>query len=466
MSNATATLEEVTEPKIRRMELSRSILSVPDLGRDARDWFQDQRNQAWSEFSKLPKPSRKDQAWRFANVDLLDLDSYHLGVEPSDNEWTEVLERSAPIAMDSGRLVFADDHLLERNVIPEALRKAGVIFQPLERALVEHEELVRKHFMAQPAALGSAKFAALHRAHVRAGAFIYVPRGVELEGPIEVFHWLTGDHSAVFPHLLLVADEMAQVTVVEHFRSLNENTHGFACGVNDLIAGRGAQVKYVCAQEWNKNVVALQINATTVERDASAMSLNLHLGGAYSRFESLSRLIGEGARSDLLAVAIALGQQEFDARTLQDHACPHTTSDLLYKNALSDRARTTFGGLIRVEPHAHFTDAYQKVRNLLLSDDAEANSMPGLEILADNVKCSHGATSGQIDEEEMFYLLSRGIHRTAAQQLIVAGFLDEVIARLADKTVGEYLRGLITEKFRAGRYTSSRAKSRDPGRYL
>ena len=116
------------------------------------------------------------------------------------------------------------------------------------------------------------------------------------------------------------------------------------------------------------------------------MSLNLHLGSRYSRFESLSRLIGEGGRSDLLAVAVAKHEQEFDARTLQDHVSPHTASDLLYKNALDDRARTIFGGLIRVEPHAHFTDAYQKVRNLLLSDDAEANSMPGLEILADNVQ--------------------------------------------------------------------------------
>src|SRR5438552_2077333 len=253
---------------------------------------------------------------------------------------------------------------------------------------------------------------------------------------------------AVFPHLLLVADELSKITVIEHFRSFDQTAPGFACGVNDLIAGRGAMVKYICAQRWNENVTALQINATTVERDASAMSLNLHLGGSYSRFESLSRLVGEGARSDLLAVAVAHRKQEFDARTLQDHVSPHTASDLLYKNALDDRARTTFGGLIRVEPHAHFTDAYQKVRNLLLSDDAEANSMPGLEILADNVKCSHGATSGQVDEEEMFYLLSRGIPEIVAKQLVVAGFLDEVIGRLSDPLIGDHLRDLIAEKFR------------------
>ena len=194
-------------------------------------------------------------------------------------------------------------------------------------------------------------------------------------------------------------------------------------------------------------MTALQINATTVERDASAMSLNLHLGGNYSRFESLSRLVGEGARSDLLAVAIAHEKQEFDARTLQDHVSPHTASDLLYKNALTDRARTTFGGLIRVEPHAHFTDAYQKVRNLLLSDDAEANSMPGLEILADNVRCTHGATSGQIDEEELFYLRTRGIPVKTAQRLIVTGFLTEVIQRLDQDMIAAHLDRLIEEKF-------------------
>jgi Fe-S cluster assembly protein SufD len=275
---------------------------------------------------------------------------------------------------------------------------------------------------------------------------------VEIESPIEIFHWLSGENASVFPHLLLVADELAKVTVVEHFLSFDRDGEknkatGFACGVNDLRAGPGAKVTYVCAQNWGTNVLALQINSTKVEHDASALSLNLHLGGKYSRFESLSRLTGEGARSDLLAVSVAEGSQEFDARTLQDHVCPHTTSDLLYKNALNDRARNIFGGLIRVEPHAHFTDAYQKVRNLLLSDDAEANSMPGLEIRADNVRCTHGATSGQIDEDELFYLRSRGIPVPVAQRLIVTGFLNEVIQRLDQPAIAERLNRLIEEKF-------------------
>jgi Fe-S cluster assembly protein SufD len=337
--------------------------------------------------------------------------------------------------------------LLQRDALPDKLRERGVIFQPLERALVEHTELFRKHFMSQPATLGSAKFAALHRAFVTSGTFLFVPRGVEIDQPIEIFHWLCQENSAVFPHLLLVTDELSKVTVIEHFRSADRQTPGFACGVNDLIAGPGAKVTYVCAQTWGDRVRALQMNTTTVDHDASAMSLNVHLGANYSRFESLSRLIGEGARSDLLAVSIANGDQEFDARTLQDHASPHTNSDLLYKNALDGRSRSIFGGLIRVEPHAHFTDAYQKVRNLLLSDDAEADSMPGLEILADNVKCSHGATSGQVDEEEMFYLRSRGIRPAVARRLVVTGFLNEVIRRLDHAPISDYLQSLIEAKF-------------------
>jgi len=423
------------------------LLSGPAELRELPEWFHDQQRAAWKQFESLPKPTRKDQAWRFSNVVLLDLAPFKFGGTLSEEERTAILERSRGLDEVAGRMIFAGDELIERDVISDQLKKRGVIFQSLERAMVEHTELFRKHFMSQPTILGSAKFAALHQALVSSGTFLYVPRGVEIEQPIEIFHWLNGENASVFPHLLLVTDELAKVTVIEHFRSVNEHAPGFACGVNDLVAGPGAKVTYVCAQNWAENVVALQMNSTVVDHDASAMSLNLHVGSRYSRFESLSRLIGEGGRSDLLAVAVAKHQQGFDARTLQDHISPHTASDLLYKNALDDRARTIFGGLIRVEPHAHFTDAYQKVRNLLLSDDAEANSMPGLEILADNVRCTHGATSGQIDEDELFYLRTRGIPVSVAQRLIVTGFLDEVIQRLNHPAIADHLNRLIEEKF-------------------
>jgi Fe-S cluster assembly protein SufD len=442
MRNHSVVLDEMTES-------GGKILSGPSASPDLPDWFRDQQRAAWKEFEALPNPTRKDQAWRFSSVNLLDLTPFKHDGTLTDEERAAILERSRGLDDVAGRLIFAGDQLVRRDVLSEKLRQSGVIFQPLERAMVEHPELFRKYFMSQAAILGSAKFAALHQASVSSGTFLYVPRGVEIELPIEIFHWLNGENASAFPHLLLVTDELAKVTVIEHFRSVNERAPGFACGVNDLVAGPGAKVTYVCAQNWADNVIALQMNTTTVDHDASAMSLNLHLGSRYSRFESLSRLIGEGGRSDLLAVSVAKDQQEFDARTLQDHISPHTASDLLYKNALDDRARSIFGGLIRVEPHAHFTDAYQKVRNLLLSDDSEANSMPGLEILADNVRCTHGATSGQIDEDELFYLRTRGIPVPVAQRLIVTGFLDEVIQRLDQPAIADHLRGLIEEKFAA-----------------
>jgi len=431
------------------------IFSGPVASRNVPDWFSDRQSAAWDRFESLPEPTRKDQLWRFSNVGLLDLSPFKFGTALSDKNRSAILEQSRGLEKVAGRLVFAGDELVHRDVVSEQLKKNGVIFQPLERAMVEHTDLFQKHFMSQEAVLGSAKYAALHQALVSSGTFLYVPRGIEIELPIEIFHWLHGENASVFPHLLLVADELANVTVVEHFRSLEPASTGFACGVNDLIAGPGAKVTYVCAQTWGEQVRALQMNTTTVDHDASALSLNLHLGARYSRFESLSRLIGEGARSDLLAVAVAEGEQEFDARTLQDHISPHTASDLLYKNSLDDRARCTFGGLIRVEPHAHFTDAYQKVRNLLLSDDAEANSMPGLEILADNVRCTHGATSGQIEKDELFYLRTRGISVSVAQRLIVAGFLNEVIQRLDQAAIAEHLHGLIEEKFSRSSTTSA-----------
>jgi Fe-S cluster assembly protein SufD len=429
------------------VEKSAPILSGPPESREFPDWFRDQQLAAWQQFESLPKPTRKDQAWRFANVGLLDLTPFKYGGTLGEEDRAAILEQSRGLDEVAGRMIFAGDQLIERDVISDQLKKRGVIFQSLERAMVEHAELFRKHFMSQPTILGSAKFAALHQALVSSGTFLYVPRGVEIELPIEIFHWLSGNNTSVFPHLLLVTDELAKVTVIEHFRSVDRHVPGFACGVNDLIAGPGAKVTYVCAQNWADNVIALQMNSTVVDHDASAMSLNLNLGSRYSRFESLSRLVGEGGRSDLLAVAVAKHQQEFDARTLQDHISPHTASDLLYKNALDDRARTIFGGLIRVEPHPHFADAYQKVRNVLLSDEAEANSMPGLEILADNVRCTHGATSGQIDEDELFYLRTRGIPVPMAQRLIVTGFLDEVIQRLNHIAIATHLHRLVEEKF-------------------
>ncbi len=410
------------------------------------DWFRQLQFEGWGNFESLAMPARTDESWRFANLKSLDLSSFTAAQPVSDSVQRALLERSVGLEKTAGRMVFANDALLQREVLADSLRAKGVIFEPLDVAITKHADIFRKHFMTQDIVLGSKMFAALHKSRVTSGTFLYVPRGVEIELPIEVFHWLHGANGSVFPHTLLVADDHSKVTLVDYFESADD-ARGFACGVNDLYVGSGAKLTYIAVQNWSRKTLAFHLNSTQVGRDANATGMHLNLGSAYARSESVSRLTGAGGRSDMLAISVADGAQEFDQRTLQDHQSPNTASDLLYKNSLDDKARTIFAGLIRVEPHAHRTDAYQKVRNLLLSDDAEANSAPGLEILADDVRCTHGATSGQLDSEELFYMLARGIPRKVAQQLIVFGFLNEVTQRLQNEPVEERLRALVRSRF-------------------
>ena len=449
MSTGIASIEE--KPRINHDQTALIMMSGPDAleNHAFADWFRQLHFEGWESFQKLPMPARTDEAWRFATIKALDISPYARPQPVSDAVQNQLIERSHARGLRecAGRMIFANDTLLAREIFSDALRSKGLIWEPIEKAAVAHEEIFRRHIMTQEIVLGSKKFAALHKAWVKSGTFLFVPPNVEIEAPIEIFHWLHGESGSTFPHTLLIVGENSKVTLVDYFESTNENATGFACGVNDLFLEQGAKLTYVNVQNWSRKMLALQINSTVVGRDAHAVSMNLNLGASYARTESVSRLVGQGGRSDMLAVSVAEGEQEFDQRTLQDHQQPDTASDLLYKNSLADKARTIFAGLIRVEPHAHRTDAYQKVRNLLLSDDAEANSMPGLEIMADQVRCTHGATSGQIDEEELFYMLSRGLTRAQAQQLIVFGFLNEVIERLNNKKAAEKLRESVSAKF-------------------
>jgi Fe-S cluster assembly protein SufD len=413
-----------------------SILGGPRQS-TAPDWFRELQAKAWEEFEAAPLPTRGNELWRFSSVKNLALDGYVVPLDFSGDSSELIGPREFPKA--AGRIVFANESLVTSEILDPGLESAGVIFTTLAEALEKHADRLREYFMSQSARLGSAKFAALHKSLVQAGTFLWVPRGVEIQNPFEVFHLVQGDWTAVFPHTLIIAEDNSRVTFLEHFISANPQDHGLACGVNDLVLKPGSKLNYVSIQEWSKNFVSIQVNSTVAGKDSAALNLALNFGGKYSRLESISRMIDSGARSDMLAVSVAHDEQEFDQRTLQDHQKPDTTSDLLYKNALHDQSRTIFSGLIKVEPGAHRTDAYQKVRNLLLSDDAEANSMPGLAILADDVRCTHGATSGQVEPEELFYLKSRGIDDLAAKRLIARGFLNEVIDRLSEEQLSEYL---------------------------
>jgi len=427
-------------------ETASLLTQGPDFQTPA-EWFSQSQQDSWKNFQSIPMPKRTDETWRFANIKAVDLTPYSAPLPVSETVQAELIKRSTGLKESAGRMIFANDRLVQREVLSDDLKRKGVIWEPIEKAVVEHADIFRKHFMTQDVVLGSRKFAALHKAMVKSGTFLYVPRGVEIDLPIEVFHWLHGENGSTFPHTLLIAGENSKMTLVDYFESAGTEAPGFACGVNDLFAEDGAKLNYVCVQNWSRKVLSFQINSTVVGRDANATSMNMNLGSFYARTESVSHLAGEGGRSDMLSVSAAEGTQEFDQRTLQNHEVPNTSSDLLYKNSLDDKARTIFAGLIRVETGAHKTDAYQKVRNLLLSDEAEANSAPGLEIEADDVRCTHGATSGEIEKEELFYLQARGISKNLAQRLIVSGFLNEVVGRLENKAVRERLEALLATKF-------------------
>ncbi len=403
-------------------------------------WFREEQRKAWAEFESAARPTRRDEAWRFASVKNADVDSFGLAAEVASEG--RLINSSVLGDEWAAKFVFGNDRLLHRDVagLPD-----GVTVVSLEEAAGHHEEIFRKFFMSQPVELGSHRLAALHRAMVSGGVLVHVPANVEVALPIEVHYWVEGAGASVFPHTLVVCEANSKVTVVDRFRSADGES-AMACGVNDLHAGPGSHLNYVAVQDWSLGGTAFHLNSTIVERDATATALAINLGGRYIRGESLSRMVGAGSRSVMLSINPVDGDREIDQRTLQDHSAPNATSDLLYHNSLDDTARTIFAGLIKVAEGAHQTDAYQKVKNLLLSDDAEANSMPGLEILADEVRCSHGATSGQINEDEVFYMQARGIPARLGRRLILAGFFDDLLARIDDKALRGKLSGLLHER--------------------
>ena len=427
---------------------------LSDLGWAA-PWLHQRKSEAWERYQRLPVPRRSDESWRFATVRDLDLTAYHLpqgmGSRPSGAGTDTV-----PIESIAGLLEFQDDETLRHVAPPEDLRARGVIFCSMEEALREHGPLVREHLLSRLPDIGSKKYEALHEALFHNGTFLYVPADVEIKAPFLVRHW-TGDidGTALFPHTLVVTERHAVVTLFEIFQARSADTAHFVGGVGDIYAGEGAKVHYHAIQDWNRNTLAFHLNSASAERDALLKSVTVHVGSRHTRNEQHCRILGQGASVDLDSLVVATGKQEIDQRTLQTHAAPDGHSDLLFKNVLCDEARTIFSGLIRVEEEAQRTDAYQTNRNLLLNENAEANSLPGLEIGANDVKCSHGATTGKIDDTNLFYFLSRGISREVAEELLVFGFFEEIVEKIDHEEVRDLIRDIVRKRFRE-QYTAAK----------
>jgi Fe-S cluster assembly protein SufD len=409
------------------------------------DWLVELRARAFSAFESLEFPTRKLEEWRYTDVSQLKLDD----VRPMDPTAGDIPAEAR--AMLDGKEAAATVLLVGAAVaeidLDPALAERGVIVLDLATAAAEHPALVRQH-LGTAVPMDGDRLAALNGAMWTGGVFVYVPQDVKVEAPIRVARWIPEAGVAVFPRTLIVAEANSHVAYVDEFASPDFDEPTLSLGAVEVIARDGADVQYVAMQQWGDGVRHLSIQRTIAGRDSNLDTLVVNLGATVARVDLAARLEGPGSRSDMLGLYFARGNQHFDHNTRQDHVSPQANSDLLYKGALYDASKTVFRGVIRVFPKAQRTDAYQTNRNLLLSDRAEAISLPNLEIEADDVKCSHGATVGQLDEEEMFYLRSRGLRARDAERLVIFGFFGEVLDRLPLPGVVEELKQAIAAKIR------------------
>src|SRR5947209_2835064 len=421
------------------------------------DWVREARLRAWEVYEATPTPSQRDEEWRRTSIRQLKLDQQTPFAAPEERVGALAdapeaaragLEAAVGANPRAGLLLQHNSTVIYHELGEEAAAQ-GVIFTGLDEAVREHADLVRRYLLTQAVPATHDKFAALHAAFWSGGTFLYVPKNVQVALPLQSRVYADADAPAIFAHTLVVVERGASVVFIDEFVSpTNEaqGVQGFSNGAVELFTGDGAQLRYVSVQDWGRHVFHFNTQRLIAQRDSSTNSLTILLGSKLTKSNVESALDGEGATSEMLGIYFGDGTQHFDQHTLQDHLKPHTTSDLLFKGVLRDRARQVFAGLIRVEPHAQRTDAYQANRNLVLSDKARVDTMPRLEIGANDVRCTHGATIGQVDQDQLFYLQSRGLERPEAERMIVDGFLDEIIQRIPLAEVRDRLDLAIKQK--------------------
>jgi Fe-S cluster assembly protein SufD len=408
------------------------------------DWLVERRVGAAERLASISWPTPQEEIWRYSRIDELDLDRYRpvtadeLGAPgderaPGGGPWAaEAGTRAATIVVRDGRVV--------RHELDAALEAKGVRVCDIATC---DDELVRTS-LGRAAGQSEDAFTVLHDAFLAGGAFIHIPDGVVVEAPIVVLHWSEGDGEASFPHTLVVLGERAEATVLDRFGS--PPTEHLSDGVVELLVGEASHLRYLSLQEHGPRTWHLGFQRAHVGRDATLRTSAVALGGEYARLRSEALLVGQSAESNQLAVYFGDNQQMLDFRTLQDHDAPWTRSDLLFKGAVEDHARSVYSGLVRLRPTAQKSDAHQTNRNLVLTEGAGAESIPNLEIEANDVRCSHASTVGPIDDDQLYYLESRGVPPEEAERLIVLGFFDDVFARLPVSALTRRLRATVIEK--------------------
>lgn len=412
------------------------------------DWARARRAAAWDAYEQLPMPQvTHPEKWRRTDVGNLDPGAFCLPNGTGDTAHPRFIGTIAREAGERAGLITHLDGSLAAGELMAAAAQQGVLFSDLATAVREHPDLVHDHLMTTVALPDEHRFRALHAALWTGGTFLYVPKGAEVVLPLMSQTWLGAPGRALFPHTLLIAEEGSSVTLIELFASTGDGPRTLSSGAVELILRAGAQVQYAAVQEWGLPMweVGSLIRAH-LDRDASLRSLVVALGAGLVKVDVESQLLGPGASSEMLGVYFGTGGQQVNFHTLQEHRAPSTSSDLLYRGAVKDTARAVFSGLIRVDPGAQKTNAFQVNRNLILSRGARSDSIPMLEIMADDLRCTHGSATSHLDDEQIFYLMSRGIPRKRAAFMIVEGFFADVFDRIPRERVRSYLRARVAEK--------------------
>lgn len=411
----------------------------------------DRRRAAWAEYVAEPMPTRRSEEWRY--TDLRDLDPAAFEPVESEGERAASTEDLPPAVAEllgsegarSAVLVQHNGAIVHVRLDPE-LADQGVVWAPIEEIAARRPEILERHLFGSEVGAWERKLWALHVAALSNGYVLHVPDGVVLPHPVHAIRYVDAEGALVSTHSLIVAGAGAEVTCIDEYVSPDLATGTLSLNGVEIFGDRNAVVRYLALQRYGRGVRHFSMQHANTGRDSTLNGLNVTLGADLARCDVSSHLLGPGADSEMLALWFGDADQHFDHHTLQNHAAPHARSDLLYKGALTGTARGVFRGMIRVAEGAQLTDAYQTNRNLLLSDDAKATTLPSLEIAADDVRCSHGATVGQVDGAQLFYLMSRGLSRPDAERLLVLGFFDEVLGRVPLEGVRERIRAAIEEK--------------------
>lgn len=424
---------------------SRDSFDAFVASRNEPGWLTDLRRDAWNLFEARAWPARNDEEWIRTDIRLFKLDKFS---PPADA--TQVAEATQPLLIEgvelAGRTASIDSRPAATSVDP-ALAAKGVVFGSLDELVHMNGELVRKYLLNRALDPGYDKFSALHAAFWSGGHFLYVPRGLTVQLPFHLLSALS-DGGTDLSHSLVVLDEGAEATVLTETASHGQEDGGLHCGGTEVIQGQGSRLRFVSLQNWGFNVWHFAHQKAIVSRDASLQWTVAAMGGKLSKVNQHVELVGKGAECQVNGVLFAEGKQHISYHTLQHHLASDCRSDFLYKAALQDKSRTVWRGMIKVDAAAQKTDGYQRNDNLLLSATARADSIPGLEIEADDVRCTHGSTTGKVDEELIFYAQARGFTRTEATRMIVTGFFQQIFDRITIDSVRDALGNAISRRVR------------------